>query len=139
MPVWIFLPGLLPNFYRESFLRIITVPLGRFLCRDNATKCATKADGARVCLEMDASKEPIKGLWIGIPHLCSSFYIEVEYETLIAFCLKCLVQGHTVSRCTRKVGVNKDTDLRLKGSGKMVQVWKPLVLGQKIETLVENP
>ncbi|XP_042944814.1 uncharacterized protein LOC122278694 [Carya illinoinensis] len=65
VPVWITLPGLPPNFYHESFLRNITAPIGRFLKRDNPTRCATRTDGARLCVEMDVTKEPIKALWIG--------------------------------------------------------------------------
>lgn len=62
VPVWVVLPGLPPNFYHESFLKNITTPLGRFLHRDNSTKCATRTDGARLCIEMDATKAPLLGI-----------------------------------------------------------------------------
>lgn len=39
--VWITLPGLLPNFYHEAFLKNISAPIGVFLHRDNATCCTT--------------------------------------------------------------------------------------------------
>ncbi|GLT71082.1 hypothetical protein SLA2020_431240 [Shorea laevis] len=55
-PVWIKLPGLAPNYYQESYLRNITAPVGTLLRRDNATKCATRTDGARVCVLMDVSQ-----------------------------------------------------------------------------------
>ncbi|XP_042973206.1 uncharacterized protein LOC122305010 [Carya illinoinensis] len=99
VPVWITLPGLPPNFYHESFLRNITAPIGRFLKRDNPTRCATRTDGARVCVEMDVTKEPIKALWIGTPRIPQSFYQIIEFETLPAYCLRFHVQGHNDKTC----------------------------------------
>ncbi|GLT62139.1 hypothetical protein SLA2020_347970 [Shorea laevis] len=55
-PVWIKLPGLAPNYYQESYLRNITAPVGTLLRKDNATKCATRTDGTRVCVLMDVSQ-----------------------------------------------------------------------------------
>ncbi|XP_035544640.1 uncharacterized protein LOC118348022 [Juglans regia] len=86
VPVWIVLPGLPPNFYHESFLKIFTAPFGRLIRRDNPTKCATRTDGARLCLEMDAAKEPITHFWIGLPG--QGRKQEVIYEMLPAFCSK---------------------------------------------------
>ncbi|XP_042974857.1 uncharacterized protein LOC122306492 [Carya illinoinensis] len=102
--VWVFLLGLPPNFYHESLLKNITSPFGRFLRRDNATRCATKTDGARVCLEMDAAVEPIRGIWIGMPNHSSSLYVNIECETLPAYCSICRVQGHNLQKCKRKEG-----------------------------------
>ncbi|XP_035546525.1 uncharacterized protein LOC118348597 [Juglans regia] len=97
VPVWIVLPGLPPNFYHESFLKIFTAPIGKFIRRDNTTKCATHTDGARLCLEMDASKEPISYFWIGMPG--SGRKQEIIYETLPAFCTHCKIQGHNDRTC----------------------------------------
>ncbi|XP_042939325.1 uncharacterized protein LOC122274343 [Carya illinoinensis] len=66
VPIWIFLPGLPPNYYHESFLWNITLPLGQYIRRDNCTCCATKTDGARVCIKMDISKPPMEEFWIGV-------------------------------------------------------------------------
>ncbi|XP_035539624.1 uncharacterized protein LOC118344002 [Juglans regia] len=99
VPVWILLPGLPPNFYQESFLRIFIAPLGRFICRDNSTHCVTRTDGARLCLEMDAAKEPISYFWIGIPGLATSRKQDIIFETLPAYCGKCRVQGHNSKTC----------------------------------------
>ncbi|XP_035545051.1 uncharacterized protein LOC118348161 [Juglans regia] len=100
VPVWIVLPGLPPNFYHESFLKIFTAPFGRYIRRDNPTRCATRTDGARLCLEMDATKEPITHFWIGLPG--QGRKQEVVYETLPAFCSKCKLQGHNLSTCRLK-------------------------------------
>lgn len=72
IPVWISLPGLPPNYCQEYFLRIFTAPIGQFIRRDNPTCCATRTDGVRVCLEIDAAKDPISYFWIGAPGLISS-------------------------------------------------------------------
>ncbi|XP_041024617.1 uncharacterized protein LOC121265149 [Juglans microcarpa x Juglans regia] len=99
VPVWIELPDLPPNFYHESFLKILTIPIGRFIRRDNPTQCATRTDGARICVEMDAAIEPLSHFWIGTPGLGSSRKQDIVYETLPAFCSKCKIQGHNVRTC----------------------------------------
>ncbi|KAF5466244.1 hypothetical protein F2P56_016189 [Juglans regia] len=67
VPVWVFLPGLPPNLYQPSVLKMLTAPIGSFVRCDNSTVCATRTDGARVCLQVDSSKEPISHFWIGKP------------------------------------------------------------------------
>jgi hypothetical protein len=117
-PVWINLPGLAPNFYQESYLRNIIAPVGMLLQRDNATKCATHTDGARVCVLMDISQPPVHHVWIGMPRQPSSVRQEINYETLPAFCTKCNTQGHNIGTCK----------LLVKESGKKKElglVWKP--------------
>lgn len=94
VPVWITLLGLPPNFYHESFLRSIIAPIGRFLKRDNPTRCATRIDGARVYVEMDVTKDPLKAIWIGTPLNPQSFYQEIVFKMLPAYCMRCHVQGH---------------------------------------------
>ncbi|GLT54592.1 hypothetical protein SLA2020_277800 [Shorea laevis] len=117
-PVWITLPGLAPNFYQESYLRNIIAPVGVLLRRDNATKCATRTDGARVCVLMDISQKPVQYVWIGLPHQPSSVCQEIIYETLPAFCTKCSTQGHNLGTCkllVKDMGKKKESGL----------VWKP--------------
>ncbi|KAF5464926.1 hypothetical protein F2P56_014963 [Juglans regia] len=99
VPVWIVLPGLPPNYYHESFLKILTTPIGRFIRCDNSTRCATRTDGARICVEMDAAKQPLPHFWIGMPGLGSSRKQEIIYETLLALCSKCKIQGHNSKTC----------------------------------------
>lgn len=99
IPVWTFLPSLPPNFYHESFLKILTAPIGRFIHRHNPTCCATQVDGAILCVEMDAAKEHLSYFWIGAPGMASSLKQEIMYETLPAFCCKCRMQGHNSNNC----------------------------------------
>lgn len=67
VPVWVVLPGLPPNFYHEAFLRNLLLPIGRYICCDNSTRCATHTDGARICVEMDAVAEPRQGFGLVLP------------------------------------------------------------------------
>lgn len=60
--VWIFLLGLPPNFYREAFFDIFMASIGTFIRRDNPNWCATRTDGARLCVEVDAAKSPLTHL-----------------------------------------------------------------------------
>ncbi|XP_035546509.1 uncharacterized protein LOC118348589 [Juglans regia] len=99
VPVWIVLPGLPPNYYHESFLKILKAPIGRFIRSDNSTRCATRTDGARICVEMDAAKQPLPYFWIGMPGLGASRKQEIIYETLLVFCSKCKIQGHNSKTC----------------------------------------
>ncbi|XP_041020462.1 uncharacterized protein LOC121262111 [Juglans microcarpa x Juglans regia] len=102
-PVWINLPGLPPNYYLESFLRNIVAPIGQYLKRHNPTRCATQTEGARVCVDMDVSKEPLMAIWVGMPRQPNSFIQEVAYETLPAYCVKCSMQEHNSKTCKWKV------------------------------------
>ncbi|KAF5458293.1 hypothetical protein F2P56_022329 [Juglans regia] len=139
VPMWITLPGLPPNFYHESFLRSITAPIGRFLKRDNPTRCATRTNSARLCLVMDVTKEPIQALWIGTPRNPQSFYPTIEFETLLAYCLRCHVQGHNAKTCKWE-GKKQNANLKEpKDKAKTDQAWviketKGLSLVQKGET-----
>ena len=67
VPVWIFLLGLASNFYHPSILKSLTSPIGKLIRIDNSTRCATRTDGARVCLEVDVAKSPLVSFWIGAP------------------------------------------------------------------------
>ncbi|XP_041027001.1 uncharacterized protein LOC121267217 [Juglans microcarpa x Juglans regia] len=112
VPVWLSLPGLPPNYYREAFLKILMAPIGTFILWDNPTRCATRTDGARLCVEVDATKALLNHFWIGVPGLPASRKQEVIYETLPAYCATCKMQGHNTRTCI----VGKP--------GKTGQVWR---------------
>lgn len=84
----------------------------------------TWTDGAMVCLEIDVAKVPLKGIWVGIPSHDTSLYIEIEYETLLAFCSKCHCQGHNFKTCRRKEVRSKVVTHKGKGD-KVARVWVP--------------
>lgn len=86
--------------------------------RDNETKCATRTDGACLCVLMDVSQKPESHVWIGTPSHPSSFIQEIVYKTLPTFCSKYHIQGHNLVTCKALV---KD-DGKWKETG---QVWRP--------------
>lgn len=84
--VWIFLPGLALNYYNSFMLLSITAPIGNYIRYDNATRCATRNDGARVYVEIDAAKSPLHSIWIGVPFAPGSRLQGLVYEeTLPAY------------------------------------------------------
>ncbi|XP_040991002.1 uncharacterized protein LOC121238239 [Juglans microcarpa x Juglans regia] len=115
VPVWISLPSLPPNLFHESFLENITMPIGKYVRSDNCTRCATRTDAARVCVEMNAAKDPIESLWIGVPHQMGSRLQKVIYENLPAYCRLCKTQGHNIAKC-RKAGAQDGKNKNLEGN-----------------------
>lgn len=88
------LPGLPSNFYQDAYLENIVMPLGKFIRSDNATKCTTKMDGARFCIEIDAVKAPLEAIRIRNPKNPSSILQEVICENFPTYCQRCQMQGH---------------------------------------------
>lgn len=95
------------------------------------TWCTTRTDRARVCLLIDLAREPIPGIWIGIPHEKSSFYVKVEYETLPTFCGKCHSQGHNRKNCKWKDDNNCDGHNSKKTRDMNLKVWVPKTIAKE--------
>ncbi|KAF5458875.1 hypothetical protein F2P56_022870, partial [Juglans regia] len=93
VPVWISLPGLPPNMFHESFLENIILPIGKYVRSDNCTRCATRTDAARVCVEMNANKILLNRFGLGL----------------------CKTQGHNISKC-RKASVQDGKNINLEGN-----------------------
>lgn len=104
--------------YRMDFLQILATHFGRYLGTDNATINRARAMGARICVEVDLSTEPVKGFSIVLsPKQC--IWQEAKYEKLEFFCSKCCRQGHTAVVC--RMGDKRKED----GNHKEKKVWKP--------------
>lgn len=101
VPVWVFFQGLALHFYSPSMLMSVVAPVGTYISSDNATRCTTRIDGARVCVEVDVAKPPLISYWIEVPFAPSSRLQEVIYETLPAFCTHCKMQGHNLKTCMK--------------------------------------
>lgn len=80
-------------YHRISVLRNIAELLGTHIRRDNSTRWATKTDGARIRVEMDATQEPLKGFWIGNPDNPSTIFQEVFTRTCRLFVLDVKCKG----------------------------------------------
>lgn len=85
--------------FSEVFLNILMALIGTFIRRDNLTRYATRTDGARLYVEVDAMKTPLTHFWIGAPNFRSSRKQVIVHENLPAYCCKCKMQGHNLKTC----------------------------------------
>ncbi|XP_042978988.1 uncharacterized protein LOC122309541 [Carya illinoinensis] len=74
---------------------------------------------------------------MGTPHQELSWYIEVVYESLPAFCTRCKMQGHNLKLCKGKEGAKRVMDRTLKRGDKQMQVWKPIISDHEKERLTK--
>ncbi|VFQ87014.1 unnamed protein product [Cuscuta campestris] len=93
IPVWIGLEGLPIHLFDSSALYLIANLIGRPLRTDTATKNLSRPSVARLCVELDLSKEIPKAIWIHLVKL--SFFQPIYYEDLPDFCSCCKQFGHT--------------------------------------------
>ncbi|EOY02242.1 Uncharacterized protein TCM_016767 [Theobroma cacao] len=64
VPVWISFPNLRAHLFEKSALLLIAKAIGNPLGVDEATANGTRPSVARVCIEYDCLKSPIKSVWI---------------------------------------------------------------------------
>ncbi|VFQ85169.1 unnamed protein product [Cuscuta campestris] len=93
IPVWVGLEGLPIHLFDSAALYSIANLIGRPLRTDSATRNLTRPSVARVCVELDLSKEIPKAIWIHLGKLSS--FQPIYYEDLPAFCSGCKQLGHT--------------------------------------------
>lgn len=100
------------NFYNLSLLNLIVALIGTYIHCDNATRCATRTNGARVCVKLDAANFRLMSFWIGAPFALGSRLQEVDYETLPTFCVNFKMQGHNLETyIKRNLDKHKDKNL----------------------------
>lgn len=87
-PQWIFLPGLPMHLYHRDCLQIFATRFGRYLGTDNATLNRSRATGARICVEVDLTVDPIKGFPI-VLSCTRCIRQEAQYEKQGYYCMKC--------------------------------------------------
>lgn len=100
VPVWIELPGLPPNFYNRGMLQSIACSIGPVLQIDQNTLCLTRADAARVCVQMDVSKQRPERVWVGAGS--NGNWQRIFYPAWPLFCTGCKHLGHESSKCKKK-------------------------------------
>ncbi|VFQ85186.1 unnamed protein product [Cuscuta campestris] len=108
VPTWISLPGLPIHLHQKSALMSIANMIGQPMTIDAATATFSRPSLARVCVELDLSKENPKKIHIldGDRHI----FQEVIYEALKAFCTVCKKTGHSNSDC-KKAGKRVSSDI----------------------------
>ncbi|VFQ95461.1 unnamed protein product [Cuscuta campestris] len=98
IPVWIGLEGLPIHLFDSLALYSIGNLLGKPLKTDSATTTLSRPSVARICVEIDTSKELPRCVWIHLGEL--TFLQPITYEDLRDYCPSCKSFGH--KNCKRK-------------------------------------
>lgn len=93
MPVWVRLPGLPVEYYRDDVLKLISQQVGTPLKLDKMTADVERGRFARAAVEIDLSKPLVSMVKIRrrVQH--------IEYEGIHVICFTCGEVGHRSERC----------------------------------------
>ncbi|KAL3637542.1 hypothetical protein CASFOL_018710 [Castilleja foliolosa] len=118
IPVWVSFLRLPLVFMNPGFLEKAGNILGKTLRIDDKTICMTNVMRARVCVELDVSKQLKSQIFVG-ESKDHGFWQPIEYEGNNAFCSNCGLLGHVNAICRKMV--NKKEDKGPKGDFKLLQ------------------
>lgn len=93
MAVWVRLPELPMEYFRDDTIRGILENVGKPLKLDRTTIVAAKGRFARAAVEIDMNKPLVSEIWV------DNAVQSVEYEGLHVVCFKCGVLGHREQTC----------------------------------------
>ncbi|XP_031101801.1 uncharacterized protein LOC116005700 [Ipomoea triloba] len=93
MAVWVRLPELPMEYFRDDTIRAILENVGKPLKLDRTTVVATKGRFARAAVEIDLNKSLVSEVWV------DNEVQLVEYEGLHVVCFHCGVVGHREQAC----------------------------------------
>ncbi|XP_071940756.1 uncharacterized protein [Coffea arabica] len=96
-PVWVALEHLPIHFFDKVSLFSIAAAIGSPLQVDAATANLVRPSVARICIDLDISRELPSRIWIGTGS--NGFWQRVAYENLPAYCSLCSRQGHCNTDC----------------------------------------
>ncbi|VFQ90275.1 unnamed protein product [Cuscuta campestris] len=94
------LEGLPLHLFEPNALFSIANLVGLPLQMDSATVDLTRPSVARVCVELDLTKDMPKAVWIHLGQL--SFLQPITYEDLPEYCISCRAIGHKKCKTHRK-------------------------------------
>lgn len=94
--IWIRLPELEIEYFREEVLMNIGKAIGKPLRIDANTSLALRAKFARICVEVDLAKPLIPKI------LIDGVVQRIEYESIFTISFHCGVVGHRVENCLVK-------------------------------------
>ncbi|WMV43524.1 hypothetical protein MTR67_036909 [Solanum verrucosum] len=103
-PVWINLPDLPWHFYEWDAIQRICKSIGTPLIMDKATSSKTRPATAKVRIEVDLTRPLVYEVLVEIQNEEGKLEVitqKVEYETILAFCSHCKVQGHRDEKCRK--------------------------------------
>ncbi|XP_071928074.1 uncharacterized protein [Coffea arabica] len=101
-PVWVDLPNLPIHYFDKHSLFSILSPVGRPLFLDSATAAGTRPSVARVCVEIDVSKQVVPRVWIAVEGE-SGFWQKIVPENLPSYCSYCWRLGHLSVDCKKNL------------------------------------
>lgn len=116
VPLWVKLHGVPLEYWTPVGLSHIASAVGKPLHTDKLTASKKRISFARICVEVEASKELPKDLYIQ----CENgdwITILVEYDWKPQVCTHCKVFGHTNAQCPLLKSSSKPADKDSKGDG----------------------
>ncbi|KDP31715.1 hypothetical protein JCGZ_14928 [Jatropha curcas] len=124
VPVWILFEGLPIHLFDKAALFPIANLIGKPLKVDATTSTLSRRSVARVCVELDLSKDLHNRVWIDNGDL--GFFQPVSYESLPLFCPKCCRFGHKIQSCPLNSSSSVPTSpADVKELAKVTQQWIP--------------
>ncbi|XP_031121178.1 uncharacterized protein LOC116024425 [Ipomoea triloba] len=103
MAVWIRLPELPMEYFRDDTIRSILESVGKPLKLDRTTTVASKGRFARAAVEVDLNKPLVSEIWV------QDSVQTVEYEGLHIVCFGCGIVGHREQSCPASKTTTTDT------------------------------
>jgi len=103
LPVWVQLPDLPLDCWNERALSKIVSKVGKPITTDKMTRTKERLSFARVLVEVDASKDLVRGVDLRLP--TGEVYRQlVVFEFIPKFCKKCKTFGHVEGDCKKELG-----------------------------------
>ncbi|KAG5242039.1 DUF4283 domain-containing protein [Salix suchowensis] len=108
LPVWARLHGLPFPLWNRQGLSLAASMVGLPIACDEATLQGHRMEYARVCVELDASEEPVHRFQVDSPLTVTPITVEVTYEWKPTRCPSCKVFGHSCKVTETKAKEAKD-------------------------------
>ncbi|CAH9086538.1 unnamed protein product, partial [Cuscuta epithymum] len=124
VPVWLTFEGLPIHLHDKRAMFVIASLIGTPLKLDIATTTLARPSLARVCVELDLTKEMPSKVWIQTGK--TGFTQSVIYENKPQYCLSCLHLGHVAHSCPMKLLEGKSEEPE-----KLVEGKKTINAGSK--------
>lgn len=98
-PVWIALPQLQDRCWFPKFFVEAGNSIGTFLRVDHPTAAMARPSVARMCVEIDLSKELPKRIGVKVKGVME--WQKIVYQNMPSYCSNCRMQGHSTIKCRR--------------------------------------
>ncbi|KAL3628287.1 hypothetical protein CASFOL_027333 [Castilleja foliolosa] len=122
IPIWINLPKFPVALMNPAIMERVGNLIVKFISIDERTRNLTNTLGARMCVEVDVSKDLLAEIFIG-PSSNNGYYQAIEYEGNNAYCTHCGLLGHIKGIC-RKLRVQAQEKNTEPINNKKVQILK---------------